>query len=149
MAGLRSLESATDDIVQAVTDLRWCDSLVFVFPTWHFNFPAALKGYFDRVMLPGVAFKLPQDNSQRAGKTGLLAGLINVTKVGVVTTYGANRLTVFRVGDNPRRWISRGFRPLCAPNCQILWYGIYDMHVQTEANRHAFVKEVETAYSTF
>jgi hypothetical protein len=35
-------------------DLRWCDSVVFVFPTWWFSLPAIVKGYLDRVLLPGV-----------------------------------------------------------------------------------------------
>ena len=147
--GLRGLESTAEDVAQAVEDLRWCDSLVLVYPTWHFSFPAALKGYFDRVMLPGVAFRLPAEATQVTGRTGLLAGLTNVTKIGVVTTYGASRLAVLGAGDNPRRWISRGFRALCAPNCQLLWHGIYGMHVQTDANRKAFLRQVETAYSTF
>lgn len=35
-------------VAEAVEDLRWCDTLVFVYPTWWFSFPAVLKGYFDR-----------------------------------------------------------------------------------------------------
>ena len=42
----------SSEITKAVADLRWANSLVFVYPTWWFNFPAALKGYFDRVFLP-------------------------------------------------------------------------------------------------
>jgi NAD(P)H dehydrogenase (quinone) len=29
--------------------------LSFIFPQWWFNVPAILKGYFDRVLVPGVA----------------------------------------------------------------------------------------------
>ena len=29
---------------------------ILVFPQWWFNFPAILKGFFDRVFAPGVAF---------------------------------------------------------------------------------------------
>ena len=31
---------------------RWC----FVHPVWNFGYPAILKGFFDRVFLPGVSF---------------------------------------------------------------------------------------------
>jgi NAD(P)H dehydrogenase (quinone) len=30
-------------------------ALVLVFPVWNFGFPAILKGFFDRVFLPGVS----------------------------------------------------------------------------------------------
>lgn len=42
---------AASEVQQAVADLKWCDSVVFVHPTWWFGFPAILKGYMDRVLV--------------------------------------------------------------------------------------------------
>src|SRR6202035_3026460 len=42
-----------------VARLRLAEKLVFVFPQWWFNVPAILKGFFDRVLVPGVALKKP------------------------------------------------------------------------------------------
>lgn len=56
------------EIIEAVDDLRWCDAVVFVFPTWWFSLPAILKGYIDRVFLPGISFKLPDASMINAGK---------------------------------------------------------------------------------
>lgn len=138
------------EVKEAVSDLRWCDSLVFVYPTWWFNFPAALKGYFDRVFLPGVAFYLPDTKlKRRTGSTGLIAGLMNINKIGVVTTSGASKATTFYAGDNARRFLSRGFRALCAPNCQLMWHQLYDISGRNRQQRERFLKEVEEAYSTF
>ena len=36
-----------------VARLRLAEKLVFVFPQWWFNVPAILKGFFDRVLVPG------------------------------------------------------------------------------------------------
>jgi len=36
--------------------LDWAEALVLVYPAWWYGMPAMLKGYFDRVWLPGVAF---------------------------------------------------------------------------------------------
>jgi putative NADPH-quinone reductase len=96
---------SSPEIQEAVKDLRWCDSIVFIYPTWWFDFPAVLKGYFDRVFLPGVAFQLPSKHthtptddaasssssirSSKKTESGLLPGLTNITKIGVVTTHGA------------------------------------------------------------
>ena len=43
-----------------VADLEWADALLLVFPTWWSAPPAILKGWLDRVFLPGVAFELKQ-----------------------------------------------------------------------------------------
>ena len=42
----------SSEISKAVADLRWANAFVLVYPTWWFNSPASLKGYFDRVFLP-------------------------------------------------------------------------------------------------
>lgn len=48
------LEPALVEVQQAIT---WAEHLVFVFPMWWGGLPALLKGFFDRVFLPGFAFK--------------------------------------------------------------------------------------------
>lgn len=37
------------------------EALVLVFPTWWYGFPAVLKGWFDRVWAPGIAFDHASD----------------------------------------------------------------------------------------
>src|SRR5258708_40182573 len=41
------------------------EAVVFVFPTWSFGLPAILKGWFDRVMIPGGSFTLGDDGVAR------------------------------------------------------------------------------------
>ena len=41
-----------------VERLQWAEGIVFCFPTWCFGLPAMLKGYFDRLFMPGVAFDI-------------------------------------------------------------------------------------------
>ncbi|GAB2597494.1 NAD(P)H-dependent oxidoreductase [Nitrincola alkalisediminis] len=64
----QELEPGLLEIQNAIT---WANHLVFVYPTWWGAMPALLKGMFDRVFLPGYAFKYRQ-NSQFWDK--LLAG---------------------------------------------------------------------------
>jgi putative NADPH-quinone reductase/1,4-dihydroxy-2-naphthoate octaprenyltransferase len=45
------------DLVRAQQDIRWAEHLVFVYPTWWGTFPALLKGFLDRVLTPGFAFR--------------------------------------------------------------------------------------------
>ena len=45
------------DLVRAQCDIAWAEHLVFIYPTWWGTFPARLKGFLDRVMTPGFAFR--------------------------------------------------------------------------------------------
>ena len=43
-----------------VEDLQWCESIVFVYPTWWSGQPAILKGWIDRILMNQVAWVLPE-----------------------------------------------------------------------------------------
>lgn len=51
-----------EDLVAAQETIRWADHLVFVYPTWWGTMPAILKGFIDRVFLPGFSFKSKPDS---------------------------------------------------------------------------------------
>lgn len=38
-------------------DIVWCEHIVIAYPLWWGGHPAKLKGLFDRILLPGKAFK--------------------------------------------------------------------------------------------
>ncbi len=58
-------------IVDAVSLVAWADHLVFVFPTWWGTMPACLKGFLDRILMPGFAFA---DREDGEGWDKLLVG---------------------------------------------------------------------------
>jgi putative NADPH-quinone reductase len=60
-----------DDIQSAMQAIAWANHLVIVFPTWWGTMPALLKGFLDRVMMPGFAFAERADGE---GWERLLAG---------------------------------------------------------------------------
>ncbi|MGL6109664.1 MAG: NAD(P)H-dependent oxidoreductase [Rubrivivax sp.] len=45
------------DLQRAQRDIQWAEHLVLVYPTWWGTFPARLKGFLDRVLTPGFAFR--------------------------------------------------------------------------------------------
>lgn len=49
------------DLAALLDDLRWCDTLFLVHPLWWGAAPAKLKGLFDRLFLPGIAFAYEGD----------------------------------------------------------------------------------------
>lgn len=69
--GYQKVQTLEPDLVRAQELVTWAEHLVFVYPIWWGTMPALLKGFFDRVFLPGFAFKY-RDGSQFWDK--LLAG---------------------------------------------------------------------------
>jgi putative NADPH-quinone reductase len=55
--GYKGEQALEPDLQAAQADLRWADEIVFVFPIWWGGLPAQLKGFLDRVLLPGFAFR--------------------------------------------------------------------------------------------
>ncbi len=50
------------DLLEAWEKIKWAEHLVFVFPIWWGGMPAIMKGFFDRLFLPGFAFQYKEDS---------------------------------------------------------------------------------------
>jgi NAD(P)H dehydrogenase (quinone) len=129
-------------VTKDVQRLLDCEGLIFVFPTWWYGLPAILKGYFDRVWLPGVAFDVS------GPKTTPL--LTKITRLGVVTTFGSpwwlNNLYV----RNPNRTLFlRGIRRLVSPQARTLWLARYGMDYIDKATRERFLRRVRSKMLEF
>jgi len=44
------------DLLTAWEKIKWAEHIVFVFPIWWGGMPSVMKGFFDRLFLPGFAF---------------------------------------------------------------------------------------------
>ncbi|MDM7971251.1 MAG: NAD(P)H-dependent oxidoreductase [Paracoccaceae bacterium] len=127
-------------VAEDVAALEWCDTLIFVYPTWLYGLPAVLKGWLDRVMLPDVAFLMPDG----VNKT-IRPGLTHVTRLGVFTTCGASRWLTFLVGAPGKRTLLRGVRLLCARGCRTAFAAHYLMDSSTPESRAAHLARVGRA----
>jgi putative NADPH-quinone reductase len=61
--GYNEIQPLEPDLIEAQQTIQWADVLVFSYPTWWGSTPAMLKGFIDRIFLPGFAFKY-RENSQ-------------------------------------------------------------------------------------
>jgi NAD(P)H dehydrogenase (quinone) len=125
-----------------VDRLLAAEALVFSFPVWNMGFPAVLKGFVDKVFLPGVSFDLKDDGAY-------VPRLHKVKRLGVVCTYGGSRLTTFLAGDPPRRFLKRSMLHNCAAGARVDYLAHYDMDHTREDRRAAFLSKVEAAFSTW
>ncbi len=125
-----------------VDRLLAAEALVFSFPVWNMGFPAILKGFVDKVFLPGVSFNLREDGAY-------VPRLHNIKRLGVVCTYGGSRLKTFLAGDPPRRFVKRSMRFNCAPGARVDYLAHYDMDHTRPDRRAAFLSKVEAKFSTW
>ena len=117
--------------------LAAADAIVLVYPAWWYGMPAMLKGYFDRVWLPGVAFDLTPD-----GRV-LTERLQRIRRIIVVTTYGGPWWMVrIALGDPARKLVSRAIRALCARGCRVNWYVHYNMDRATPRQLRRFLDRI-------
>lgn len=121
-----------------VERLERAEALVFCFPVWCFGLPAMLKGFFDRVLIPGVAFDLSDPARPRGGLTHL-------RHVQAVVTYGRPRWTAWLMGDPPRRVITRYLRLLCGGRARIRYHACYHMNTATPQRLSRFRARVSAA----
>ncbi|MGY5779755.1 NAD(P)H-dependent oxidoreductase [Rhizobium sp. LEGMi135b] len=124
----------TDALKSYVERLERTEALVIVTPVWNFGFPAILKGYFDRVWLPGVSFELVN------GK--VRSKLQHIRKLGAVLTYGADPFRAFVAGNPPKKIVKRVLRAQIKPFAPVVFLAHYDMNRSTETSRKAFLAKV-------
>ena len=109
----------TSPVETYVNRLRAAETLIMIFPIWNFGYPAILKGFLDRVFLPGVTFELKDGEVQ--------PGLTNIKRLAAFTTYGGTRMRALITGDPPRKCVTRAIRYACGWP-KTLYFGLYDMN---------------------
>ena len=121
--------------------LEWATRIVFVYPTSFSGHPARLKGWFDRVCIPGVAFDAP------AGTTRVKRRLTNIRRLEVVTTHGSSRWINLLQAHSGQRLIFRSLLAVCHPLCTVRRTTIYGLDHLSEAEVQAWLDTVEARFA--
>ena len=109
------------ELARDVEDLRWCEAIVFVYPTWWSGLPAMLKGWIDRTWMSEVAWFLP------VGANTIRPRLTNIRRLVAVTTHGSSKVVNALQGESGKRTISRSIRLMCNRWCRARWIALYGL----------------------
>jgi NAD(P)H dehydrogenase (quinone) len=127
----------TGMLVEHAALVAEAELLCFVYPTWWFGPPAMLKGWLDRVLMPGVSFTLDD-----AGR--IQPALERLSTIVGISTYGASRTYTRFFGDGGRRMLHRALRLNAPRRVRREWFGLYGMDGQGPAERSRFLDEVRS-----
>ncbi len=125
------------DIAVYRSNLQWCDTLVFIYPTWWSGQPAMLTGWLDRVLVGGAAWDVAR------GGTSITARLSNIRRLVAITSHGSSKILNVVEGENGRRVIGRAVRVLCHRFARTTWLALYNIDRSTADERTAFLHRVE------
>lgn len=101
--GYKEEKELEPDLVKSQECILWADVLVFVFPVWWHGLPAILKGFIDRVFLPGFAFKYNNSNGSFPDK------LLKGKKSFLICTSGGPNIYYFFAGNLATKTLKRVF----------------------------------------
>ncbi len=113
------------------------EAVVVQFPTWTFGPPAMLKGFFDRLLMPGVAFDISDPERVRPMLT-------NVRRIAGIVTYGRPRHMVWWMANPSKKIVTRYLRWLTG-GARADFHALYHVNVATAADRERFKARVRRA----
>lgn len=126
-------------LTRHVEAVRAAAALVFVYPTMATSLPPVVRGWLERVMLPGVAFVF-DERSHR-----VRPGLTHVRRIVGVATYDESWPVVKLRNDNGRRVILRALRLNTGLRARGRWVACYGATRADERSQAEFLRRAEQA----
>lgn len=91
--GYQQSQVLEHDLLEAQRQIHWAEHLVLIYPVWWGGVPALLSGFFDRVLMPGFAFKSHgrrhRSNELLKGRTAELIATLDTPRLYFRWVYGA------------------------------------------------------------
>lgn len=136
-------EKQFDDsqLQQDITQLKEAESIILIFPTWWFGFPAILKGWIDRVWAPGHAYDHASDYGPIKPK------LDNLKEMRVVTTLGSPWwVDLFILRQPIKKVIKFALLIPCAKKCNFKMLSLYSCENLSAAKVQKFVNKIQRRF---
>lgn len=137
----KSYYSSTFDqknLKNEINDLLEAEALILVFPTWWFNFPALLKGWFDRVWAPGIAYDHANDLGAITSKLNNLKHTVAITSLG--SPWWVDK---FIMRQPVKKILKMALLGTCAPKSTFRILSIYNAEKLNDVKVSKFLGKIE------
>lgn len=129
------------DVTSDIEQLKQIESLVLIFPTWWFGFPAILKGWFDRVWAPGHAYEHASDYGP------IKQCLNNLKEMKVITTLGSPWwVDTFILRKPVKKVLKIALLGACATHCKFKMLSLYNSEKLTAKEVEKFINKIESKF---
>jgi NAD(P)H dehydrogenase (quinone) len=131
------MQGKTSDsrVLEYQNDLLECDDLILIFPIWWYEAPAILKGFWDKVLLPGFAFD--EIDQELVGKLGHIKRLTVLSTSEVLTDFMRND-----VGNPIETSLMNMTLAICGIVTDTLWLNCERIVSGTDQDRELYIKRV-------
>lgn len=136
----KSQSDRASDVAAHGRALQDAEMLVLVFPTWWFGLPAILKGWFDRVFVPGIAFDESDDLGAIKPRLKKMKRIVAITTLG--SPWWVDRLVMLQP---VKRILKTAIFRSCAPQSSFTYLPLYSSEIASVANIEAFNKRISKA----
>lgn len=116
--------------------------LILIFPTWWFNFPAILKGWFDRIWAPNIAYAHASDLGAIQPKLNNLKYTLAITSLG--SSWWVDRLIMWQP---VKRILKIALLSTCAPQSRFQMLSMYNAEKLTQAQINSFCGRIKDKIS--
>lgn len=120
-----------------VERLLSAEALILVFPTWWFGVPAILKGWFDRVWAPGIAYDHADDLGSIRPRLHKLRRAQAITSQG--SPWWVDRLVMWQP---VKRILGTALLGTCAPACRFEMMSLYKAEKLASREVEAFCSRI-------
>ncbi|WP_029134144.1 NAD(P)H-dependent oxidoreductase [Sedimenticola selenatireducens] len=131
---------SAQQVSEQIERLLVAEAIVLVFPTWWFGFPAILKGWFDRVWAPGVAYDHADEYGRITPRLNHLRHMLAVTSLG--SPWWVDR---FVLRQPVKRVLKTAVVGTCAPQCRLEMLSLYKSEELASARVEQHWRRVERA----
>ena len=128
--GEEGLDGVDPIVLRYMKKLRWAEHIVMIFPIWWMTMPAMMKGFVDKVIFPGVVYKM-----EGGELVSMLSSLKQVTIITTMNTPSDVYKDVFdnsiegslikgtfnKIGIHDIRWISLNMVKQAGDEKRWLW----------------------------